>query len=162
MNQITKFVYDTIPLVIFDEITLIGANPRGDSLAIEETSGTYYPISGKFVGKGGKVSWVKTGLDAEVYAKLKRYTIDCKVGNYTSDSAVFQGKQFFNQPQLGKINDRVITENGEPTYPRFDSYSKRLVVKRYLSGYRLRRWLWYERREVCRNRRWFKHGTSCF
>lgn len=124
-----RFVYDTIPLVIFNDITLIGANPRGDSLAIEETSGTYYPISGKFVGKGGRVSWVKTGLDAEVYATLKRYTIDCKVGNYTSDSAVFQGKQFFNQPQLGRINDRVITENGEPSYPRFDSYSKRLVVK---------------------------------
>lgn len=124
-----KFVYDSIPLIIFDNITLIGANPRGDSIAIEETRGTYYPTSGKFVGKGGKVSWAKAGLEEDVYASLKRYTIDCKIGNYSSDSATFTGRQFFDQPQLGKLSDRIITENGEATYPRFDSYSKRLLVK---------------------------------
>jgi hypothetical protein len=124
-----KFIYDSIPVVVFEEITLIGANPRGDSIAIEETGGRFYPTSGKFVGKGGKVSWVKSGLGSDVYASIKRYTIDCKVGNYTSDSATFNGKQFFDKPQLGKLTDRIITENGETSYPRFDSYSKRLLVK---------------------------------
>jgi hypothetical protein len=124
-----KFVYDSIPVVVFEDVTLVGANPRGDSIAIEETGGTYYPTSGKFVGKGGKVSWVKAGLDADVYATIKRYTIDCKIGNYTSDSATFTGKQFFDKPQLGKLSDRIITENGEASYPRFESYSKRLLVK---------------------------------
>lgn len=124
-----RFVYDSIPLVVFEDITMIGSNPRGDSIAIEETGGTFYPTSGKFIGKGGKVSWVKAGLDNDVYASLKRYTIDCKIGNYTSDSATFTGKQFFDKPQLGKLTDRIITENGETTYPRFDSYSKRLIVK---------------------------------
>ena len=123
------FVYDSIPRVLFESITLIGANPRGDSIAIEETGGTYYPTNGKFVGRGGKVSWERCGLDNEVYATIKRYTIDCKTGNYTSDSATFTGKQFFDKPQTGKLLDRVITENGEKTYPRFDSYSRRLIVK---------------------------------
>jgi hypothetical protein len=124
-----QFVYDSIPVIIFEDITMIGSNPRGDSIAIEEASGTYYPTSGKFVGKGGKVSWTKAGLENDVYAALKRFTIDCKIGSYTSDSATFNGKQFFDQPQLGKITDRIITENGETSYPRFDSYSKRLTVK---------------------------------
>lgn len=124
-----KFSYDSIPRVTFDNITLVGVNPRGDSIAVEETSGTFYPTNGKFVGKAGKVSWSRAGLDNEVYAKLKRYTIDCKTGNYSSDSATFVGKQFFDKPQVGKVSDRIITENQEKTFPRFDSYSKRLLVK---------------------------------
>lgn len=123
------FEYDSIPKVIFKNITLIGANPRGDSIAIEETQGIFYPISGRFSGKGGKVSWARCGLDAEVFATLKNYSIDCKTGNYSSDSATFVGKQFFDKSQLGKLSDRIITENQEKTYPRFDSYSKRLIVK---------------------------------
>lgn len=123
------FEYDSLPRVKFENITLVGINPRGDSIAIEETSGTYYPSNGKFFGKGGKVSWERCGLEASVYADLKRYTIDCKTGNYNSDSAVFNGKQFFDKPQLGKVTDRIISQNGDQTFPRFDSYSKRLIVK---------------------------------
>ncbi|MBA3680317.1 MAG: hypothetical protein H0W73_03880 [Bacteroidetes bacterium] len=124
-----KFDYDTIPKITFKDITLIGVNPRGDSIAIENTNGVFYPQTGNFVGKNGKISWERSGLDKEVYATIKRYTIDCKTGNYSSDTATFVGKQFFDKPQIGRFSDRIITENGELTYPRFDSYSKRLVVK---------------------------------
>ncbi len=124
-----KFEYDSIPKVRFENITLVGVNPRGDSIAIEETKGLFYPTTGRFEGKGGKVSWERCGLDNSVFASLKRYTIDCKTGNYSSDSATFVGKQFFDKPQLGKLTDRIVTENNEQTFPRFDSYSKRLLVK---------------------------------
>ncbi|MBL7894788.1 MAG: hypothetical protein JNK50_05820 [Bacteroidia bacterium] len=125
-----KFEYDTIPKIIFKDIIMVGQNPRKDSMYIEQTSGIFYPTFGKFYGKGGRVSWARAGLGDEVYADIKRYVIDCKSGNYTSDSAVFIGKQYFDKPQLGKITDRIITENSaESTYPRFDSYSKRLLVK---------------------------------
>ncbi|MCC6369665.1 MAG: hypothetical protein IT236_01530 [Bacteroidia bacterium] len=123
------FIYDSVPHVVFQNITLIGANPRGDSIAIEETGGIFYPTNGKFYGKGGQVSWERCGLDNGVYAVIKRYLIDCKTGSYSSDSAVFTGKQFFDKSQLGRLTDRVITENGEKSYPRFDSYSRRLIVK---------------------------------
>lgn len=128
-DPVFNFMYDSVPMVKFSEMTLIGVNPRGDSIAIEDTKGTFYPTTGKFVGRGGKVSWSRVGLDNGVYAAIKRYTIDCKAGNYSSDSAVFTGEQYFDKPQLGKLSDRIITENGEKTYPRFDSYSKRLLVK---------------------------------
>ena len=124
-----NFEYDSIPKLTYSSITLIGANPRGDSIAIEETGGVFYPTNGKFVGKGGTVSWEKSGLDNSVNAVIKRFVIDCKTGSYTSDSAVFNGKQFFDKPQLGKLSDRIMTENTEKTYPRFDSYSKRLLVR---------------------------------
>ncbi len=123
-----KFTYDTVARVLFEGITLVGVNPRGDSIAIEETNGVFYPSNGRFFGKEGKVSWERCGLDNTVNAELKRFTIDCKTGSYASDSAIFNGRQFFDRPQLGRVNDRIITENGEKTYPRFDSYSKRLLV----------------------------------
>jgi hypothetical protein len=123
------FEYDSIPKVVFKNITLIGLNQRGDSIAIEATNGVFYPTSGKFVGKGGKVNWARVGLTDDVYATLKRYTIDCKTGNYTSDSATFTGKQYFDKPELGKLTDRIITQNGQATYPQFDSYSKRITRK---------------------------------
>ncbi len=123
------FEYDSLPVVRFENMTLIGANPRGDSIAIEETEGIFYPTNGKFYGRGGKVSWARTGLEDDVYATLKRYEIDCKTGNYSSDSAVFKGRQYFDRDQLGRVSDRIITENKEDSYPRFESYSKRLTVK---------------------------------
>jgi hypothetical protein len=123
------FKYDSIPMVIFEGITLVGSNPRGDSIAIEETSGTFYPTHSRFSGKGGRVSWARAGLDEDVFAEIKRYSIDCRIGSYTADSSVFTGRQFFDKSQLGKVTDRIITEHGEKSYPRFDSYSKRLIVR---------------------------------
>ena len=124
-----KFEFDSIPKVVFPSFTLVGANPRGDSIAIENVQGIFYPSTGRFVGKGGRVSWKRTGLDDGVYADLIRVNLDCKSGGYTSDSATFYGKQYFDKPQKGRITDKIVTENQDPTYPRFDSYSKRLVVK---------------------------------
>ncbi|MGZ3930565.1 MAG: hypothetical protein ACXVPQ_05440 [Bacteroidia bacterium] len=126
-----KFEYDSVPKVVFNSFTLVGQNPRKDSITIENTKGIFYPSSGRFIGKGGKVGWAKAGLGDDVYADLKKFTIDCKTGVYTSDSAIFYGKQYFDKPQLGRLTDRIITENNtaESTYPRFDSYSKRLLVK---------------------------------
>jgi hypothetical protein len=124
-----KFEFDSIPKVIFPKFTLIGASPRGDSISIENIQGVYYPSWGKFAGKGGRLSWKRTGVGDDVYADLIRVNLDCKTGGYTSDSATFVGKQYFDVPQKGRVTDKIVTENGDPTYPRFDSYSKRLVVK---------------------------------
>ena len=124
-----KFEFDSIPKVIIPNTTLIGASPRGDSITIDNIQGVYYPTWKKFVGKGGKLNWARTGVGSDVYADLIKVTLDCKTGGYTSDSATFTGKQYFDKSQKGRVSDKIITENKEPTYPRFDSYSKRLVVK---------------------------------
>ncbi|MEO8760672.1 MAG: hypothetical protein ABI388_05670 [Bacteroidia bacterium] len=124
-----KFDYDSLPKLVFTNTTLMCSNQRDDSISIENTSGNYYPTSGHFYGKGGIVSWKRTGLDGEVYADIKKYNIDCKLGGYTSDSAVFHDAQYFDKPQLGRLSDKIISENGKATYPRFDTYTKRLEIK---------------------------------
>ncbi len=129
-----KFEFDSIPKVIFPSFTMVGASPRGDSIMIENIQGTYYPSSGKFAGKGGKLSWKRTGVGEDVYADLIKVNLDCKTGGYSSDSATFYGKQYFDKPQKGKVTDKIVTENMDPTYPRFDSYSKRLVVSNIYPG----------------------------
>ncbi|MCX7728955.1 MAG: hypothetical protein N2203_05750, partial [Bacteroidia bacterium] len=130
-TQTSDFVleYDSVPRLKYTNTNIIGKNIRNDSIAIEETSGFYYPNQKKIFGKGGKVSWKRTGLSEDVYAQIKKYIIDCRTGTYTSDSAIFYGKQYFDKPQIGKLTDKIITEKEEETYPRFDSYSKRLLVK---------------------------------
>ncbi|MGE0568399.1 MAG: hypothetical protein AB7O73_10660 [Bacteroidia bacterium] len=128
-DQNYTFEYDNDPKIVFENSTIVGMNPRADSISIEKTKGIYYPTTGIFIGKGGIVSWERTGLSKEVYAKLKNYKIDCKTGAYTSDSALFTGKQYFDKPQLGTLSDRIRTEPGEKNYPRFDSYGGRLTVK---------------------------------
>lgn len=124
-----KFEFDSVPKVIFPVFTLVGSSPRGDSISIENIQGVYYPNTGKFIGKGGRLSWKRTGVGNDVYADLVRVSLECKTGGYTSDSATFVGKQYFDVPQKGRVTDKIVTENKEPTYPRFDSYSKRLVVR---------------------------------
>ncbi|HWY38329.1 MAG TPA: hypothetical protein VNY73_07200 [Bacteroidia bacterium] len=125
-----KFDYDSLPKLIFQDFTLSGRNPRFDSISIENTSGVYYPTSGRFYGKGGKVSWKRTGLTEDVYATIKKYTVDCKSGAYSTDSVTFYHPQYFDKPQLGKLTDKIITQNdGRLTYPRFETYAKRLEIK---------------------------------
>ncbi|MBS1648002.1 MAG: hypothetical protein JST67_11740 [Bacteroidetes bacterium] len=128
-NGSYKFDYDSLPKLVFSNITLMGGNTHDDSISVLTTNGTYYPTSGRFYGKGGRVSWKRTGLSDEVYAELKKYTIDCKSGSYSSDSATFHNTQYFDKPQLGRLTDKIISENGTLTYPRFDTYAKRLEMK---------------------------------
>ena len=130
-TQTPDFVleFDSVPRLRYQNTNIIGKNTQNDSMAIEGTSGYYYPNLKKIYGKGGKVSWKRVGLSEDTYAQIKRYNIDCRTGSYTSDSAVFYGKQYFEKPQIGRLTDKIVTERTEDTYPRFDSYSKRLLVK---------------------------------
>jgi hypothetical protein len=127
-----RFEYDSVAKVVFPPFTLKCRNAREDSLEISGITGTYYPSSGRFIGKGGKTTWKRTGLSDAVYADLKKVSIDCKSGGYSSDSVVFHHPEYFDKPQLGKIVDKVITENKTETYPRFDTYTKRILVKNVL------------------------------
>ena len=127
-----RFEYDSVPKLVFSKFTLVGTNSRGDSILVSDIEGVYYPVKGRFFGKGGVLRWERTGLSQEVFANLKKLNIDCKMGGYVSDSATFNHPAYFDKPQLGKVEDKIITENDIPTYPRFESYTKRLPVKNVL------------------------------
>jgi len=83
-------------------------------------------------GENGKVNWERAGYSSDsVYAELKQYSIEMKSSDYQADSVVFYNYKFFDYPLVGKISEKILA-NSTPekaTYPRFDSYSKRLFIK---------------------------------
>src|SRR5690606_2128925 len=55
------FGFDSVPKVDFPTTDLVWAS-RTDSAVIEGTSGTYYPLDDRWVGKGGVMNWRRAGL----------------------------------------------------------------------------------------------------
>ena len=125
------FEYDSLPYVVFSSLNL-KCESKGDSAVIYETSGILYPTEGKWIGKGGKVNWLRTGFeDNAVYAELKKYEIALKGASYKADSVLFYNYKYFDKPILGVLEEKVkanVTEENA-SYPRFDSYHKRFLIK---------------------------------
>jgi hypothetical protein len=132
LEGVYRFEYDSTNKIIFPPFTLKCKNNIDDSLVIENIAGVYYPSSGKFMGKGGIETWERTGLAKNVYAELKRVNIDCKTAGFKSDSVIFHHPKYFEKPQLGVLNDKLKIENISETYPRFDSYTKKVLIKNVL------------------------------
>jgi len=129
-NSNYQFSFDKEPKVTFPSLDL-RCYAKKDSAVIYSTNGTYYPNQKKWIGKGGKVNWMRAGFpEYEVYAILKGYSIACKSATYTADSVVFHNSLYFDKPLLGKLTEKVLA-NVTPekaTYPRFSSYNKRLRI----------------------------------
>lgn len=125
------FEFDSVPKVVFPSLNLTCLNNSNDSAVIYNTKGVYYPTSGTWIGQGGKVVWKKTGLSENtVYAEIKNYRINAKTNAYSADSVSFYNKLYFNTPLVGELSDKAASENkGAESYPRFESYNKRLVIK---------------------------------
>lgn len=129
-NNKYTFEYDSVPEVIFQSMDLHCYNNQRDSGIVFNTKGIYYPFKGVFAGDGGKVNWMRAGLDVNtVWAELKKYQITLKTSGFSADSVLFYNKNYFQKPLLGQLNEKVVSEKeGNITYPRFDSYSKRMQI----------------------------------
>lgn len=124
------FEYDSVPKVIFPKLNLKCYNNQRDSGIVYNTRGVYYPYKGIFIGETGKVNWKRAGMDENtVWAELKKYQITLKTSGFTADSVVFYNKNYFPKPLVGQLTEKVVSEKeGNITYPRFDSYSKRMQI----------------------------------
>lgn len=124
------FEYDSVPKVIFPNLNLRIANNQNDTGIIYNTKGVYYPYRGVFVGEGGKVDWKRAGIeDNVVWAELKKYQITLKTSGFIADSVIFYNKNYFQKPLIGVLTEKVVSEKeGNITYPRFDSYNKRMEI----------------------------------
>ncbi len=129
-NNNYKFEYDSVPIVIFPSLNLRCFNNQNDSGVIYNTKGIFYPYTGIFAGNGGKVNWKRTGLDDNmVWAELKNYKIILKTSGFTADSVIFYNNNYFQKPLLGRLTEKIVSERGNNiSYPRFDSYSKRMQI----------------------------------
>jgi hypothetical protein len=139
-----KLRIDSVPMVEFTDIDLI-CLAKKDSSVIRNTSGFYFPTTERWKGKTGRVTWERAGFNTEsTYAEFKNYEIRIKSSQYVIDSVLFYN-EFFPKPLLGKLTEKVQAGKDEETasYPRFDSYDKRLQIKNifenidYEGGFRM-------------------------
>ncbi|MBL4655765.1 MAG: hypothetical protein JKY33_08080 [Bacteroidia bacterium] len=137
------FKFDKVPFIEFPDLDLI-CYSKGDSSKIINTHGKYYPLKKTWVGKGGKVTWEKAGLDPEVvYALIRNYEIAINKSLYAVDSVIFYNKSMFTVSHLGKLEEacRANRTVENATYPRFSSYDKTIEVPKiaqnvsYIGGF---------------------------
>lgn len=125
------FEYDSMPFITFANTDVV-CTAKGDSSVIYGIKGVYYPLLKKFIGTGGKMNWIRTGLpESETYAELKQTTIDVTGADYSSDSVTFYNKKFFKSPLKGRVTDKILANITPETasYPRFESYILTLDIK---------------------------------
>ena len=119
-------------------ISKSGAN-RGstvDSLVIIETTGDYDPVLRKWVGKGGKITWDKVGLDpTKNFAVLGNYDHTLKSSTIRFDSVALT-TTYFDKPIKGILTERAFKFNREEDkiYPQFLSFEKRLMINEIVPG----------------------------
>ena len=130
-----SFVFDSVPKITFPALD-VKCYTKGDSSVIYQTSGIYYPTSERFIGEKGKVTWMRAGFDpAKTYAELGDYNIRIKGSTYTVDSVTFYN-EFFDKPLIGQLTDKILADKTaeSATYPRFESYYKRLQIQNIVKG----------------------------
>lgn len=123
-------IRDGEPKLIIPSLNL-SCESKNSKIEIEKTSGEYYPLDGKWIGKNGIVNWERAGLDPnKVYAILNNYEILMKFSKYDADSVTFYNTDYFPDPLLGRLEDAVranVTEDNA-SFPSFQSYSSRLKI----------------------------------
>lgn len=135
-NDKYYFEYDSLPKVVFEQIDL-RCLAKNDSSVIYSTSGVFYPTEDRFIGRGGRITWQRAGLDEnETYAIIEgEYEIRTKGSSYTVDSVLFFNT-FFDYPLKGFVSDKVLggIDEDKASYPAFESYNKRLKIRDIVEG----------------------------
>jgi hypothetical protein len=130
-NNGYSFEFDSLPKIVFTNFNL-ACTAKSDSAVIYNTKGAYYPNLKRFYGVGGTVNWLRAGLPAgDVYADLKKFTIDLTGSDFDADSVTFYNRQIFSQPLIGRLSEKILANATveSATYPRFRSYNMNLEIK---------------------------------
>ncbi|MEO5585993.1 MAG: hypothetical protein ABIQ75_11095, partial [Flavobacteriales bacterium] len=130
------FAFDTVPKAVFGTTDLVWAS-KTDSSVIVGTSGTYYPLSNMWEGKGGTMTWQRAGLKSEsTFVKWGHsYSLRLKTTELRVDS-VSLTDPYFDKALLGNVVDKLranVTESSA-SYPRFESYDLRKRINDIVPG----------------------------
>lgn len=118
-------------IALFDRITLV-CYAKKDSIYIENTSGRYNLIRSSWSGNRGKVTWVRSGYPVDqIYATINRYRLNLRQNSYKIDSAYLVNKDYFTEPIMGKLEDKLLKSYTPHNidYPRFYTYKKWFKLK---------------------------------
>lgn len=136
------FEFTDRPLIRFTKGRLVCGVPNSDkrdrndqrfldSISISNTNGLYDLSLKKWEGLGGRISWVKVGLnEEETYADCNKMEISMKSSSIVLDS-VRLTTPYFKYPIVGQLSERAFrkTRETDNVYPQFLSYEKRLTIK---------------------------------
>lgn len=98
---------------------------QDDSTLIYNTRGEVDLIEERLYGIGGTVTWERAALHPDsVFAQLSSYRINLPAARWEADSVTFYNYNYFSEPLLGKLSERILAEMTPETarYPRFESY----------------------------------------
>lgn len=119
------------PQVHFKEGELIGSR-KTDTLRVLETSGRYQPLEDLWIGDKGRVTWARAGLDEDVYAVFDTFSVDLRRSLLEVKDAKLNYPLFFGNRKIpGVFEDKVMTGSGNPSFPRFRSYDRRLRIDNF-------------------------------
>lgn len=108
-----------------------------DNGTIYGTTGDYYYFDNKWVGRGGRLNWDRTGLPTtQCWAVLGRYEAITKFPKFTADSVLFTNTKYFTEPVIGRVEEQLNSpmEPEKYTFPKFRSYQKDFELKDVLPG----------------------------
>lgn len=130
------FTFDTVPKAVFGNTDLVWAS-KSDSSIIAGTSGTYYPLSNMWEGKGGTLTWQRAGLHpGSTFVRWEhKFALLLKTTEVRIDS-VNLTDPYFERPLLGTVVDKLranVTESSA-SYPRFESYDLRKRINDIVTG----------------------------
>lgn len=103
-----------------------------DSSSILNTSGSYFPLTQRWKGKKGKVTWQKAGLPVDkIYAYFSKYDIDMRKNYFSVDTVQYVNPQLSNEPIPGRLEDKAarITNPNKAVYPKFESFKTEVEIK---------------------------------
>ncbi len=133
------------PQIVYEELDLLGIR-KADTISLQQTSGTYYPVELLFRGSKGKVNWGRFELENEIYAELGDYELEVKKSIYeVTEAKLYYPDLFPNGPIEGKFEDKLVatTKSNLGSYPRFESKERVLKIDdvggglSYQGGFRL-------------------------
>lgn len=129
-NSAYELKYSDVPYLVINSLNLTGY-ANNDSTIIYNTKGVYYPLENIWKGDGGLITWERAGLERHmVWAEIKKYEINTRFSKFEIDSVTFYNKDFFDDPLIGSLSERVLAnvtpENA--SYPQFKSYDLRLRI----------------------------------
>lgn len=135
-NNNYKFGFDSLPTIEFSALTLT-CYSKEDSSVIYNTKGIYYPTLNQWVGVGGKITWERADYSPDsVYAEINNYNISFKTPSFEINNVTFYDYLHFQKPLKGKLEEKVLAgiTFDKASYPRFESYDKRLKIKNIAKG----------------------------
>lgn len=139
------FEYTDKPIIKFTDGRLVCGFPNKgakrneprflDSLVVYNTNGTYDPVLKKWIGKGGKINWVKVGLkENETFAELGNYDASMKSNFLKADTVSLTSPFFPGKKVKGTLNERAfrVIRESDKNYPQFISHERKLAINNIL------------------------------